>query len=614
MNYLKRIDERLHLSKEDVAYEVLGFDSYPLDTQCQKKIGHIIPSNIDDMIVNLTHHYILHISKQLLKFYKLYDKNDAADMQQIYQQNKQKIESYQFINYNEYLNIFKKNFEPKELHQYIKDYPYYNRDLDKFLFKYTQDIQGYYKLLKKQNYPIVDFLNKPLDLFLDTKYLEHGSYISGRAGSGKTELMKILIHNIISQNNSSIVIIDINGDFTTEIAQVLDDRDINRLVYIDLFLGKDKNIMPSINPFEIKSKDEQVIGIATENILNTIMMVIGEKEFTNVMRALLAPAINTLLHLEGSTLYDLYLFMDDRVNKPLLDYGIEHTKGLYSHYLANDFLEKDKSRTKAAIKTRLQIMLNFDTFSDFLTNPSTLNLEEAMNGNKIIIFKFNKILMRESASEICRFLMSSIQTIAMKRFNTDKNSRTLTHCFLDEFQNFTSSDLSEILSESRKYRLFLHLAHQYIGQIESSHLRGSIMTNCELKFSGMNSNAHNSLMAKELNIDVKKLSGLNKIGQFYLKRHTADAFKFQVSSNLVDKKVTSSQKRRWNDILESQLSMYYKEIDKDRDIFVKVPNQNNSSFEEPIKTKVKQQSHYSKNQTNSLNSLLDSFNDDILDY
>jgi len=256
---------------------------------------------------------------------------------------------------------------------------------------------------------------------------------------------------------------------------------------------------------------------------------IGEKEFTNVMRALLAPAINTLLRLKNSTLYDLYLFMDDRANQDLIAYGVKHCNGLYSHYLQNDFLLTDKNRTKQAIKTRLQILLNFDTFSDFLTNNSTFNLEEEMNSKKIIIFRFNKILMRESANEICRFLMSNIQTIAMKRHSTIKNNRIITHCFLDEFQNFISQDISEILSESRKYRLFLHLSHQYLGQIESSHLRGSIMTNCELKFSGMNSNAHNSLISKEFNIDIKELSRLNRVGSFYLKRHKAGAFKFQAS-------------------------------------------------------------------------------------
>ena len=563
------------------------------------------------MIVDITQHYILHISKILLDIYALHDKNDYKDTLHHYHEKRKQVEEKQFISYKEYLDIFKANYEIKNIYMNINGYPQRERELKSFSLRYKSDIQGYYKLLKNQKYPVNQFLTKPLDLFLDTKFLEHGTYLSGRAGSGKTELMKLLIDGVIKKNNSSVIIIDIHGDFSTEICKTLDDRDMDRLIYIDLFAGSDDNLMPSINPFDIKSSDEQVISIATENILNTIKMVIGEKEFTNVMRALLAPVINTLLRLKGATLYDLYLFMDDRKNQSLIDYGIENCTGLFSHYLANDFLEKDKSRTKQAIKTRLQILLNFEAFSNFLTNPSTFDFEDAMNNNKIIVFKFNKILMRESAAEICRFLMSNIQTIAMKRFNTDKSNRSMTHCFLDEFQNFTSGDLAEILSESRKYRLYLCLAHQYLAQIESTNLRGAILSNCELKLSGMNSSGHNSVISKEFNIDIKELSKLNKIGQFYLKRYGTEAFKFQASSILVDKILTEKQERDWNNILNNQLSMYYKVVDKASDIFTTVPKNEDAK---QIGKSDKKQAHYSKDTKNNLNSLLDSFDNNLLDY
>ncbi len=258
-----------------------------------------------------------------------------------------------------------------------------------------------------------------------------------------------------------------------------------------------------------------------------------------------------------------------------------------------------------------QILLNFEVFSNFITNKSTFNFEEALNNNKIIIFKFNKILMRESASEICRFIMSNIQTVAMKRFSLPPTQRAMTHCFLDEFQNFTSSDISEVLSESRKYKLFLCLSHQYLGQIESNSLKGSILSNCELKIVGMNSSSHLTAMARELNIDVKELFKLNSIGQFYLKRNVAEAFKFQASSYLVDMKTTKKQQSQWEQCLSSQLDKYYIPIDKNREIFTKVPtsiNKDNKIMQD------KNSGHYTKQKSNDLNSLLDSLDDEILDY
>ena len=63
-----QLNQRLKLSKEDVAYEVLGFYLYPITNISNKiNIGYIIPYSIDKMIVDITQHYILHISKILLE-------------------------------------------------------------------------------------------------------------------------------------------------------------------------------------------------------------------------------------------------------------------------------------------------------------------------------------------------------------------------------------------------------------------------------------------------------------------------------------------------------------------------------------------------------------------
>jgi type IV secretory pathway TraG/TraD family ATPase VirD4 len=63
-------------------------------------------------------------------------------------------------------------------------------------------------------------------------------------------------------------------------------------------------------------------------------------------------------------------------------------------------------------------------------------------------------------------LVSKIQMAAMRRDNIPKDKRKETYLYIDEFQNYVTDSIESILSEARKYRLSLIIAHQYLGQLE----------------------------------------------------------------------------------------------------------------------------------------------------
>jgi type IV secretory pathway TraG/TraD family ATPase VirD4 len=65
-------------------------------------------------------------------------------------------------------------------------------------------------------------------------------------------------------------------------------------------------------------------------------------------------------------------------------------------------------------------------------------------------------------------LVSKIQMAAMRRDNIPKDERKETYLYIDEFQNYVTDSIESILSEARKYRLSLNIAHQYLGQLEQS--------------------------------------------------------------------------------------------------------------------------------------------------
>jgi hypothetical protein len=91
-----------------------------------------------------------------------------------------------------------------------------------------------------------------------------------------------------------------------------------------------------------------------------------------------------------------------------------------------------------------------------------------MNEGKILMVNLSKGLIGEDNSAILgSFLVSRLWFAALTRSSIPENERKDFHLYIDEFQNFATSTFASILSESRKYRLNLIVAHQYMSQIES---------------------------------------------------------------------------------------------------------------------------------------------------
>ena len=89
-----------------------------------------------------------------------------------------------------------------------------------------------------------------------------------------------------------------------------------------------------------------------------------------------------------------------------------------------------------------------------------------MDNKKIFIVNLSKGKIGEDKANLLgSLLVSSIQTEAMSRSFIEEEKRTDFFFYIDEFQNFGTEKFTSILSEARKYRLSLTIAHQYLLQI-----------------------------------------------------------------------------------------------------------------------------------------------------
>lgn len=255
------------------------------------------------------------------------------------------------------------------------------------------------------------------------------TYIVGATGSGKTELLKLLIRSYFDKP-CAVVVMDPAGDLAEQVARWPTDR----LIYVahDLELGQ----TPTINPFEIQDvaatdtspRALNTKTVVAQQLLAAFQEVIGKGErgdFTTNMEAILEPCIVALLDREGTTIRDLQRFMDDNRNADLIAFGrsLAHypdTANFFEHH----FHHRHYHTTKAAILTKFQTLFSTGRFPALTCGESTIRLERAWEQKKIIVFNLAKgMLGDKESSAFGRLIVALLQGIAVRRASIPEEKR-----------------------------------------------------------------------------------------------------------------------------------------------------------------------------------------------
>lgn len=101
------------------------------------------------------------------------------------------------------------------------------------------------------------------------------THLTGMTGSGKSELLKVLIMGDILRENGSIILLEPHGDLAQSVTKLVKDK--SRLVYINPFLDDEKT--PTINLFHLPNKSEQNIAKITQVILSVLKSVNSDESF-----------------------------------------------------------------------------------------------------------------------------------------------------------------------------------------------------------------------------------------------------------------------------------------------------------------------------------------------
>jgi len=286
-------------------------------------------------------------------------------------------------------------------------------------------------------------------------------YIVGKTGMGKTNLLENLVIQDI-KNGQGVCYIDPHGDTSEKLLKAIPSNRINDVIY---FNPADAEFPIAFNILEAVSEDKK-------NLVASGMMGVFKKIWPDVwsarMEYILNNTILALLDYPGSTMLGVNRMMSDKDYRKRVYLKIKDP--VVKSFWINEFDKWDdrfRKEAVAAIQNKVGQFISSSVIRHIVGQPkSTIDMRDIMDNQKILIVNLSKGKIGEDSMRLLGgMVITKIQLAAMGRVEIPEEERKDFYLHVDEFQNFATESFANILSEARKYRLNLILAHQYIKQL-----------------------------------------------------------------------------------------------------------------------------------------------------
>lgn len=290
-------------------------------------------------------------------------------------------------------------------------------------------------------------------------------YIIGKTGMGKsTTLENMAVQDI--RNGNGLAFIDPHGGTAEKLLDYVPEERINDVLYFAPF---DTNCPVSFNVMEDVGPERRHLVVAG---LMSVFKKIFVDQWSARMEYILSNTLLALLEYPDSTLLGVNRMLSDKVYRRKVIDNI--TDPAVKSFWVDEFLnynERYMQEAGDAIKNKIGQFTANPIIRNIIGQPkSSFDIREIMDGQKILIMNLSKGLIGESnANLLGSMLTTRIYLAAMSRADLSHDQLDAMpnfYFYVDEFQSFANATFADILSEARKYKLNLTIAHQYITQME----------------------------------------------------------------------------------------------------------------------------------------------------
>ncbi len=348
---------------------------------------------------------------------------------------------------------------------------------------------------------------EPISLSADDRKTH--MHVIGSSGSGKSKFLEWMIRGDL-RNRQGFCLIDPHGTLYNDVVSYCAHHVINREIILLNLSSPDPVI--GFNPFRRTASGD--VSVQVDRRIAATMHA------WNVASTDQTPTLERILRLVYTSMLERELGLPQVQH--LIDFNAKEVRGhivsgLQSPLIQKEWREVQELRAadwRAEIlstKNRLFRLLSSPTLARFMGLPDrTLNLKEIMNEGKVLLVNLapSDNLSHENARVFGALLVNEFFEHALRRERDRGSDPTPYYLYVDEFQNFVSLDLTEMLDQVRKFGLFLVMAHQRFGQLDEN-LIDAVLTNCGIKavFGGLPVESAR-VMAQEMfvrELDPKKI-------------------------------------------------------------------------------------------------------------
>ena len=338
-------------------------------------------------------------------------------------------------------------------------------------------------------------------------------YTVGKSGSGKSKLLELLIQNDI-MNGKGVGVLDPHGDLVDNVLKMIPEHRIKDVVIFD---PSDMNFPICFNPLADVPPELKIR--VTIGFIEIFKKLFGAN-WTPRLEHVLRYTTLALLDTPGTTILSILKMLTDKNYRQNIVRNIQDN--VVKNFWVNEFAgwsEKFDNEAITPLLNKVGQFVSTNMIRNIVGQPDNkVDFREIMDGQKIILMKVSKgILGEENAALMGAIAITKIYQAAMARADTREEDRVDFYLYVDEFQNFATDTFDEILSEARKYRLNLTIAHQFLGQL-SEKIRTTVFGNVGSMVSFRVGGEDAKIFAGEYNPRFSERDIINlAVRDFYLK-------------------------------------------------------------------------------------------------
>ena len=287
-------------------------------------------------------------------------------------------------------------------------------------------------------------------------------YFIGKTGMGKSTVLENMIIQDI-QVGRGVCLVDPHGELVEKVIAFIPQERVNDVIYFnpsDLSYPIAFNVLESVDPEQRHLVVSGLIGVFKK---------IWADSWGPRLEYVLHHAISALLEYPGSTLLGIMrMLVDKTFRKKVIEKVTDPVVKAFWIDEFSKYPDRFQAEAIAPIQNKVGRFLSSALIRNILGQvKSSFSMREVMDQQKILLLNLSKGRVGEDNSALLGAMMiTKIQLAAMSRIDMPEYERKDFYLYVDEFQNFATESFINILSEARKYKLNLIIAHQYIEQID----------------------------------------------------------------------------------------------------------------------------------------------------